>query len=39
LQLAPNEKIAGFIYIGTPKERQPDRERPDIDKITTRWSG
>lgn len=39
LKLAENEKVAGFIYIGTAKERQPDRERPDIDKITTRWSG
>jgi nitroreductase len=39
LQLAENERTAGFVYIGTAKERQPDRERPDIDKITTRWSG
>jgi nitroreductase len=39
LKLAENERIAGFVYIGTAKERQPDRERPDIDKITTRWSG
>jgi len=39
LGLAPNERIAGFIYIGTPKERQPDRERPVLSKIVTRWQG
>jgi nitroreductase len=39
LALGANERIAGFVYIGTAKERQPDRERPDVDKITTRWSG
>jgi nitroreductase len=39
LRLPENERIAGFVYIGTAEERQPDRERPDIDKITTRWSG
>jgi nitroreductase len=39
LNLAENERIAGFVYIGTANDRQPDRERPDIDKITTRWSG
>jgi nitroreductase len=37
LKLADNEKVAGFIYLGTPKERQEDRERPDLDKIATRW--
>src|SRR5215831_12086986 len=39
LKLADNEKVAGFIYIGTPRERQEDRERPDLDKIATRWQG
>jgi nitroreductase len=39
LRLADNERVAGFIYIGTQKERQPDRDRPDLDRITTRWSG
>jgi nitroreductase len=37
LRLASNEKVAGFIYIGTARERQPDRERPDLAEITTRW--
>ena len=38
LHLAGNERIAGFIYIGTARERQDDRERPDLAAITTRWS-
>jgi nitroreductase len=37
LRLAANERVAGFIYIGTATERQDDRERPDLDEITTRW--
>lgn len=37
LGLAGNERMAGFIYIGTPRERQPDRERPALDSIVTRW--
>jgi nitroreductase len=39
LKLAPNERVAGFIYIGTPTEQQPDRERPQLAKIVTRWHG
>jgi nitroreductase len=39
LRLAPNEKLAGFVYIGTAKERQTDRERPDLGRIASRWSG
>jgi nitroreductase len=37
LNLAPNEKMAGFVYIGTAKERQADRERPELANITSRW--
>jgi nitroreductase len=39
LKLAPNERVAGFIYIGSPTEQQPDRERPQLAKIVTRWTG
>jgi nitroreductase len=39
LDLATNEKLAGFIYIGTASERQADRERPDLASILTRWQG
>jgi nitroreductase len=38
LRLADNERVAGFIYIGTATERQDDRERPDLAKIVTRWT-
>jgi hypothetical protein len=39
LRLAANERIAGFIYIGTAKEQQPDRDRPELDQIVSRWNG
>jgi nitroreductase len=39
LKLADNEKVAGYVYIGTAKERQEERERPDLAKIATRWQG
>jgi nitroreductase len=39
LKLAANERLAGFVYIGTAKEQQADRERPDLAKITSRWQG
>jgi nitroreductase len=38
LRLADNEKVAGFIYIGTAKERQADRDRPQLATITSRWT-
>lgn len=37
--LAPEERVAGFIHIGTPKERQPDRKRPGLGEVVTRWQG
>jgi len=39
MHLAPNERIAGFVYIGTAKERQADRDRPVMSQIVTRWQG
>ncbi|HJU33152.1 MAG TPA: nitroreductase [Hyphomicrobiaceae bacterium] len=39
LGLAANERVAGFVYIGTAKETQPDRDRPQLAKIVTRWNG
>jgi nitroreductase len=39
LRLADNERLAGFVYIGTAKEQQPDRDRPDLARIMTRWAG
>jgi nitroreductase len=39
LGLAPNERIAGFIHIGTPAEKPEERERPDLADVVTRWEG
>ncbi|EAR51484.1 nitroreductase family protein [Oceanicola granulosus HTCC2516] len=35
LGLAPHERVAGFIHIGTEKAAPPDRPRPDLAAITT----
>ncbi|HXF54393.1 MAG TPA: nitroreductase [Hyphomicrobiaceae bacterium] len=37
LGLADNERAAGFIYIGTARERQPERPRPALSAVVTRW--
>ena len=39
LGLGTTERVAGFIYIGTAKERQEDRERPALAAIVSRWQG
>lgn len=39
LGLAENERVAGFVYIGTAKERPADRERPNLSDIVSRWQG
>lgn len=39
LGLAANERVAGFVYIGTETEKQPDRERPVLGNIVSRWQG
>ena len=35
LDLAPQERIAGFLHIGTEKSTPPDRPRPDLSAKTT----
>jgi nitroreductase len=37
LGLAENERIAGFVHIGTPKEKPEERDRPSLADIVTRW--
>ena len=37
LGLNPGERMAGFIYIGTPKEDVVERPRPDMDKIVAHF--
>jgi nitroreductase len=38
LSLADNERVAGFVYIGTAKEKPEERERPALADIVTAWS-
>lgn len=35
LGLAPHEKVAGFIHLGTETNTPPERPRPDLTAITT----
>jgi nitroreductase len=37
MQLSPNERIAGFVYMGTASETPADRDRPDLSQIVSRW--
>jgi nitroreductase len=37
LGLQEGERVAGFIHIGTPKMPPSERDRPDVDAITTSW--
>ena len=39
LGLGERERVAGFVYIGTARERQGDRERPHLSDVVTRWQG
>lgn len=38
LGLAPHERIAGFVHIGTPLEQPAERVRPALSEIVTRLS-
>ncbi|XSG82238.1 MAG: nitroreductase family protein [Methyloligella sp. ZOD6] len=35
LELAANERVAGFVYIGTPTAKPDERDRPRLDDIVT----
>jgi nitroreductase len=37
LGLAEGERIAGFIHVGTPSTPPTERDRPDLDAITSVW--
>jgi nitroreductase len=39
LGLAPNERVAGFVHIGTAENKMPERPRADMDKIVSDYSG
>lgn len=38
LGLTPGEQVAGFIHIGTPMMPPAERDRPDVDALTTHWT-
>ncbi|MFN3523097.1 MAG: nitroreductase [Phenylobacterium sp.] len=37
LGLQPEEKVAGFIFMGTAKEAPLERERPVVNSLVTAW--
>lgn len=37
LGVAADERVAGFIHIGTPRVRPTDRDRPDVAALITRF--
>ena len=37
LGLSEHERVAGFVYIGTAKDKPEDRERPLLADIVTRF--
>jgi len=37
LSLADNECVIGFVHIGTPQVEIPDRDRPALDDLLSRW--
>ncbi len=39
LGLRGEDRIAGFIYLGTAKEKPVERQRPDLSQKVIRWQG
>lgn len=35
----PGERFVGFVHIGTPQSRLEERDRPDVEAITSYWAG
>lgn len=38
LGVGPDEKVAGYLYIGTTNEQPQERQRPDAMALTSYWS-
>ena len=38
LGLQPDERVIGFIHLGSPKVEVPERERPDPSALLTEWT-
>lgn len=39
LGLGAHERVAGFVYIGSAREKPEERERPALASIVSRWQG
>jgi nitroreductase len=39
LGLVGNERVAGFVHLGTPDEAPLERVRPDVASLTSEWKG
>jgi nitroreductase len=37
LGLAENERVVGFVHIGTARDPAPERTRPDVSTIVSEW--
>ena len=37
LHLAGNERVIGFVHLGTPQIDVPDRERPAVNEVLSTW--
>ena len=38
LGLGPGERVAGFVFIGTAAEAPLERDRPDWERLVSRWT-
>ena len=38
LGLAPQERVAGFVHLGTLSEPPMERVRPEVDKLVSVWA-
>jgi nitroreductase len=38
LGLAPHERVAGYVHLGTPGEAPQERVRPDLEAVVSTWS-
>ena len=39
LQTGSDERVIGFVHIGTPSAPAPDRPRPDVARLISEYSG
>ncbi|HEX7112259.1 MAG TPA: nitroreductase family protein, partial [Mizugakiibacter sp.] len=39
LGLAEDERVVGFVHVGTPQGEMPERKRPALAEIVSAWNG